>query len=117
MKKDLTNFFNNLNDEEDEDYQEVPFGDIFLSLFSIIADTFANKPFNMNWEEEKVEYFLTKLGYKIISRNNKDGNPVKFAVKPDNPHIPDDESGNLMSVFNSEVQDILIKYLLKLKEE
>jgi Mg2+ and Co2+ transporter CorA len=116
MKKDTTNFFNNFEQEDNDDYQEVPFGDIFFALFSAMSDAFSNKIFNIDWELEKVENFLVKLGYKIISRTNKDGDVVKFAVKPDNPQIPDDESGNLIRVFNSEIQDILLNYFLKIKE-
>lgn len=102
--------------EESGDYQEIPFSDMLLSIINIVADIFANKPFNIPWKEEKMEYFLSKLGYIIIERNNKNGIATKFAVKPDNPQIPDDESGYVQNVFNSEIQDILINYLLKLKE-
>lgn len=72
-----------------------------------------SKPFGMIWSMDNMKDFLKVKGYKFIKRKNKlTGEDVEMAVKPDSALIPDTTLTNIVSVFEEEVQKILIKWLI-----
>lgn len=97
---------------ENDDEEGCPFVDVLASL------TLMPKPFGIIWDDDKIENFLEKRGYKIIERFSEfTGESYKVAVKKDDSYIPEDDCSNLSKVFSSEVQDILSNWLLKLGTE
>ena len=75
------------------------------------------KPFGFFMPQEKMEIFLKERGYKIIKRSAGDGEEVSTAVKPGSKSIPEDGYSNIREIFDGEVQDILLKWLLKVGKE
>lgn len=102
--------------ENEEDYafypesdeEPCPFIDLVCSMLGI------NKPFGFMWEEEKMIEFLKERGYKILERKTNDGTKYKVAGKS---YIPEEEVSNIANVFSSEIQDIILKWLLKIAKE
>lgn len=105
---------NNLDPEEDDvlNEEDCPYSHIFMSLLTM------SKPIGFIWEDiDIIENFLKKRGYKIIERTNSKGNNIKIAVKPSDSCIPNDEFSNLREVFNQDVQNIILSWLLKIGGE
>lgn len=75
------------------------------------------KPFGFFMPQEKMEIFLKERGYKIIKRSAGDGEEVSTAVKPGSTSIPEDGYSNIREIFDGEVQDILLKWLLKVGKD
>ena len=73
------------------------------------------KPMGFIWNIDKIEKFLITRGYKILERYSEStGEAYKVAVKPGVSCIPSDNRSNLRNVFDEEVEDILLKWLVNL---
>lgn len=94
----------NQNDEFD-DTPSCEFFDNFVSVAMI------SKPFGFIWDEGRIIKFLKARGYKII--NNDSEFSVPLAVKPETSELPDFKDGNIRVVFDEEVKDIILNWLLK----
>jgi hypothetical protein len=98
--------------EDDSEEEDCPYLDILASI------AFQDKPFGILWSKDKVNEFLKARGYKLIDRKNKDtGDEYTIAVKPDSSSIPDDGHGNTKEVFDSEMQDIIMRWILRIAKE
>lgn len=76
------------------------------------------KPLGFIMPQEKMEDFLKARGYKIISRFSDNRNEeYNVAIKPGSSYIPENDYSNVREVFDGEVQDILLKWLLKVGKE
>lgn len=97
-------------DFEPEDLPDCPLTDL------VISNMMMSKPFGIHWDYDKMKEFLVKLGYKIITRYS-DCREVEYevAIKPNSSFIPEDDFSNIKEMFDSEVQDIMIGWLLKNK--
>lgn len=95
--------------ESDEiDDEELDDNDNYCPLADdVISAVFFPKPFGLAWDGDVMCNFLKKLGYKII-----DGS---IAIKPGEKDVP--EKSNLIETFNTEVQRIMTKWLLKIDSE
>lgn len=93
---------------EPEDLPDCPLTDL------VISSLVMSKPFGMNWSFDKMKGFLKKRGYKIITRYS-DSREIEYevAIKPKSSFIPEDDFSNIKDVFESEVQDLLLNWLLK----
>lgn len=110
MKRDNKEPIETDFDMFEDNYEEEPCA-VFDAICSMI---FMPKPLGWIWPEDKIEYFLKERGYKIIEKKSKDDEVIKIAVKPDASCIPDLEHGNLREIFDSECQDILLSWMLKI---
>ena len=97
-------------DFEPEDLPDYPLTDL------VISNMMMSKPFGIHWDYDKMKEFLVQLGYKIITRYS-DRREVEYevAIKPNSSFIPEDDFSNIKEMFDSEVQDIMIGWLLKNK--
>ena len=119
--------FNFVPDPEDDDYGDAEFvSDYFdndsgedCPYLDILASIAMNdKPFGFLWPKEKVREFLKARGYKILVRKDKDtGEDYEVAVKSDSGSIPNDGHGNMKEIFDSEIQDIILKWVLRIARE
>lgn len=75
------------------------------------------KPFGMVWEDDLITGFLVKRGYKILRVPGENGEvgEITVAVKEDDSTIP--EESNIIPVFERELQDLILKALLKIAGE
>lgn len=97
------------DDDSDEDCP-------YLNILASIAMN--DKPFGFLWPKDKVKEFLKERGYKILSRKNKDtGEGYEVAVKSDSGSIPNDGHENIKETFDSEIQDIILKWVLRIAKE
>ena len=114
--------FDEIYDDPDEiEDDEFDPQDIFESchMSGIFADMLRMpKPFGFFMPQEKMEAFLKERGYKIIKRSSgEDGEEISTAVKSGSTSIPEGDYSNIREVFDGEVQDILLKWLLKVGKE
>lgn len=99
-------------DFPNDESEECPYGDLMMALM------FQSRPFGFMWTKDKIVEFLKARGYKILSRKNRDtGEEYDIAVKTESSSIPDSGESNIKEVFDSEMQDILIKWVLKIASE
>ena len=101
-------------DEDEDKGQEDDCPYFGIMMHSI----FLSKPFGINWDLDKIEKFLSKQGYRIITRHYTDeehdnSETYKVALKY-GMELPDQEGSNIRDVFCSEVQDILLNWLSKI---
>lgn len=93
-------------------------GDACPFVDSMMEVMLSDRPFNINWDMDKIEDFLKKRGYSVISNKPKRGRSFKVAYNEDKGISEKDAKellvGNLSSVFSNEIQDILLKWLLKI---
>lgn len=95
---------------DDEEEENCPYAEALTSM------AFLPKPFGVVWPKEKIEKFLRGRGYKIIERfDEEEEEEYTVAIKPGQKKIPDES--NLLSVFEDELQEILIAWLLRLGKE
>lgn len=80
----------------------------------IAALVLQDKPFGIMWTADKMMEFLKARGYKLIDRKDSSGDNYTVAVKPSDSSIPDDGHSNIKEVFDSEMQDIIMKYVLRI---
>lgn len=96
--------------EEDGDIEEdCPYLGILTAL------TLQDKPLGIMWTADKMMEFLKARGYKLLERKGTGGNEYIVAVKPSDSSIPD--HSNIKEVFDNEIQDILMKWVLKIATE
>ena len=94
------------------DDDECPYSDIMMALM------FQDKPFGIMWPKDKILEFLKARGYKLLDRKNKDtGEEYTIAVKSSSSNIPDEGHGNIKEVFDSEMEDIIMKWVLRIAAE
>lgn len=99
---------------EPEGGSEMPcsFGHIFLNLLKM------PKPLGYHFPQDKIVEFLKERGYKIINRySDTMGEEYPVAIKPGSSYVPGNDYSNVREVFDEEVQDILLKWLLKIGKE
>lgn len=118
MRKDADDLDFILNDVEaalngDDD------GETCEMFDSIVAVSMIPKPFGFVWDVDKIKEFLVARGYKIFKQPLKEdsGDFFEVAVKSDSLVVPSDVDSNIRSVFDREVQDILLKWLLKIAKK
>lgn len=76
------------------------------------------KPLGYLMPQEKMENFLRERGYKIIKRySDSQEDEYSVVIKPGSSYIPDTDYSNVREVFDEEVQDILLRWLLKIGKE
>ena len=119
--------FNFVPDPEDDEIGDAEFvSDYFdddsgedCPYLNILASIAMNdKPFGFLWPKEKVREFLKARGYKILVRKDKDtGEEYEVAVKSNSDSIPNDGHGNMKETFDSEMQDIILKWVLRIASE
>lgn len=101
-----------VSDYFDSDGENCPYLDILASI------AMNDKPFGFLWPKEKVREFLKARRYKILVRKDKDtGEEYEVAVKSDSGSIPNDRRGNMKETFDSEMQDIILKWVLRIARE
>jgi hypothetical protein len=76
----------------------------------ILCSIEASRPFGIIWDVDKMKEFLEKRGYNVVPL---DTDPEDYIVYKDTDDlIPD--LPNIDEVFASEIQSILLKWLIKL---
>lgn len=76
------------------------------------------KPLGFFMPQEKMEEFLKVRGYKIIKRySDSHEEEYSVAIKPGSSYIPENDYSNVREVFDEQVQEILLKWLLKIGKE
>lgn len=107
----LENIFDELlGDDDIENEENCPMS----SLFKVMMQT---RPFGIEWEKDKVVDFLKQNGYEIHQKKSKiDGSEFTLAYKA-GVTKPIDEINitNLSKEFSRTIQDILLKWLLRIK--
>ena len=109
---------NNPEDSDDyEDFDDMP--DEACWMFDTISALMAmDKPFGIIFDIDKIEKFLTARGYTVADKYFSHINDsLKVATKGNPDDIPDTPEGakyHIRAAFANEVQDILIKWLLKI---
>ena len=97
------------NEPQDDD--NCPYLDLITTL--LLQD----KPLGIMWTLDKMLLFLKARGYKLLERKDSSGNEYMVAVNPSDSSIPDTGRSNIKEVFDSEMQEILLKWVLKIASE
>lgn len=97
------------NEPQDDD--NCPYLDLITTL--LLQD----KPLGIIWTLDKMLLFLKARGYKLLERKDSSGNEYMVAVNPSDSSIPDTGRSNIKEVFDSEMQEILLKWVLKIASE
>jgi len=89
---------------------------MFDTISALVA---MDKPFGMLFDMPKIEKFLKARGYFIHDKYFSHINDsIKIAIKSDDPDtVPDTQEGSKLhvrAVFAEEVQEIILKWLLKI---
>ena len=96
------------NDWEDDD--EGSPCEVYDAVMSAI---FLSRPLGILWEDSLIEKFLQAKGYKIVERTDDDGEVYTVPVKVGSKIIPD-RRDSLRRIFDQEVQETLINWLISL---
>ena len=102
----------------EDDFDDMP--DEACWMFDTISALMAmDKPFGIIFDIPKIEKFLKARGYTIGDKYFSHINDsLKVAIKGDPDSIPDTHEGardhHIRYVFANEVQEILLKWLLKI---
>lgn len=109
----------NENEEVDFDPENIENPFEFCSMGDVVFNILRMpKPLGYLMPQEKMENFLKERGYKIIKRySDSKGEEYSVAIKPGVSFIPEDDYSNVREIFDNEVQDILLKWLLKIGKE
>lgn len=102
-------FDDNSSDENNnESLLDCPISKILLPL--LLA---SSKPFGMLWPDDTMKDFLKQIGYRLVPITTEEGFQIDVAVKDNDNSIP--TVPNIKDVFEKEVQDIILKELIKIK--
>lgn len=104
-------------EDDGDDYMEDPEDICSMSgfIFNLMK---MPKPLGFFAPQEKMEEFLKARGYKMIKRySDSKEEEYTVAIKPGTSYIPEDNFSNVREVFDGEVQDILLKWLLRIGKE
>ena len=73
------------------------------------------KPFGMPWSRDQMCDFLKRRGYRIVNKfNEKKRESFPVVVRPDSESIPELEETNLGDIFATEIQNIILNWLVDL---
>ena len=97
--------------EGDDTNEDCPYLNIITALL------LQNRPLGIFWNADKMIEFLKARGYRVLDRKDSDGNEYSIAVKPSDSSIPDEGRSNIKDIFDNEIQDVLIKWVLKIASE
>ncbi len=100
-----------------DDQREISEDDNCPYLDLIAALALQDKPFGIMWPKDKMIEFLKVRGYKLLDRKDKDGDTYEVAVHPKNSSIPDNGRSNIKEAFDSEMQDIIMKFILRIAKD
>lgn len=67
-----------------------------------------------DWDQNKIEKFLMDCGYHIVLAT-VDGEVIHIATKNKDEDISSYSCDNISKVFVEEIQDILLKWLLRIR--
>lgn len=96
--------------EDDED--RFPISGLLLNLLNM------PKPFGYMMPQDKMEWFLKEKGYRIIKKKFENSDEeYSVAIDPNSPVVPEENYSNIREVFDNEVQDIILGWLLKISKE
>lgn len=108
----------NLISKDDEIFNKdvLPNDDCPLAKNAVTLLSTLSKPFGMvTWKKGKIIKFLETRGYTVMPRWDEDESVLHYvATKEEDDCVPEKE--NLLEVFSSEVQDILLNWLLRIAE-
>lgn len=106
--KNESPLFPDWNEDEYSDEEEIcPYTEMMMSAI------LCGKPFGMLWPEDTMIDFLKKRNYKIVKRHDEDKDKdFNVAVKSGDLKI-EEEFSNINKVFETEIQTIIINWLLK----
>lgn len=89
------------------DENECPLPNMVMGFMSL------PRPLGILWPPEKIKKFLKARGYLLLERVDPETDEeITVACKMGDEVIP--ETGNLVETFTSEVEDILLGWLLKI---
>lgn len=99
-------------EDDDEESDSCPYFDIIMHTILL------SRPFGIIWNDDKMESFLIKRGYKIIEKHYTDKDRKKetyrVAIKSGSCNMPVDEISNIRDVFDLEIQDVILGWLDKI---
>lgn len=103
-------------DDDDEEFDDIPEACYMFDAISTMISI--DKPFGMLFDVDKIEKFLVSRGYKIADKffSHINGS-IRIATKDDPSSVEDSPEGaknHVRAVFSNEVQDIILKWLLKI---
>lgn len=76
------------------------------------------KPFGMTWRIDQMSEFLKKRGYTVLTKfDKKTKSDYVVVVDPKDEYIPDEGISNIVDVFATEVQKILLNWLINLDKK
>lgn len=115
-------------DWEDDDDWEDELGDALRDIIgpdvevcpqieSVIKSLLQTRPFGIDWDIDKVINFLKENGYKIYKKRDKINNSEYMVAYKEGVTKPvnDIRLTNLGKEFSSTIQDILLRWLTKIK--
>ena len=109
MKEDIFNFEDLFEGSNENGCSVLP---------AIMASMMMPKPFGMVWNDENIEEFLTKRGYRIVKRHSKvRDTDYNIAIKEDVDLLPpedDDSDYGIIEVFSNELQRTILRIIDKL---
>lgn len=109
-----------LNDDEEEWFDE--FEDDHNEedcpiIGAVLGAMLSSKPFGLTWDDENISKFLKQRGYKILTRHDEENDrDYKVAVKPGESKISSDGFSNLRDIFDRELQEIILNWLIKISK-
>lgn len=104
------------NNSEDLPFNyEIPIVPDNIFFKDFLEDMLEARPFNMDWDINLIEKFLVDCGYSIAEKtDNEDRCGYRVAFK-DPKEIKDADCCNYSEVFQKEVQQILLRWLLRIR--
>ena len=100
----------NGGEENDWDGEEEGGCDVYDAVMSAI---FLSRPLGILWDDDIIEEYLKFRKYKIVERTDDDGEVYTVPVKIGSKIIPD-RRDSLRRIFDQEVQETLINWLISL---
>ena len=106
-------FLNDENGGEENDWEGEDDGSPCEVYDALMGAIFLSRPLGILWEDSLIEKFLQAKGYKIVERTDDDGEIYTVPVKIGSKIIPD-RRDSLRRIFDQEVQETLINWLISL---